>query len=122
MNNTQRIKLRIYNLLDDIENLLVNNTKIQSELFKVLRDLDGQSPSQTELEDILGIKVYLGSNFTDNKKIIIGEEVKSIAEDIEYIGANSTIVQDCAGNLITIELTPEQLEQQYIHSTDELWR
>jgi hypothetical protein len=98
------------------------------------------------------MKVYLGKDYISEttfglepKGFIIGEaidisetglEVEEIPPQISisgsvYVGepkinggclANSvsSVVQDCAGNII--DLSPDEIESAYIHSTSELWK
>jgi hypothetical protein len=104
--------------LDKIEALLVNLTKIQSELFAVLADIPPKR-SQSELEDILGIKVYLGRNYIEggggsfNHDFKIGEEIDISETDLEvkplevdtppqYSVSGNVVVQDCAGNILSL--------------------
>jgi len=148
---TLRIRSTIFNLLDKIESLLINLTKIQSELFGVLSEIPPRR-SQSEIEDILGIKVYLGKDYLEPKGFVIGESidisetdlgVDTVGLEVEEINSQfsisgsvyvgepkinggclaksvSNIVQDCAGNII--DLSPEEIESAYIHSTSELWK
>jgi hypothetical protein len=131
---TLRLRRTIFNLLDKIESLLTNLTKIQSELFAVLSEIPPKR-TQSEIEDILGIKVYLGKDYLEQKPFIIGEtidisETDLAVEDIisvsgsVYVGEpkinGGCIVQDCGGNIINLSL--EEIESAYIHSTSELWK
>lgn len=92
------LKIRLLKLLDKIELLLQNNTAIQRELIKLI--------VKPDLEDILGIKVYLGSDYSENIKI--GEEIPNpfpqCREPVSSfdICLNGTIMQDCAGNNLFI--------------------
>jgi hypothetical protein len=146
---TLQIRATIFRLLDKIESLLINLTKIQSELFAVLSEIPPKR-SQSEIEDILGIKVYLGKDYIDNSGIKIGEsidisETDLMIDDLKengilasdfsitgsiYVGepkinGGCQVAQDCAGNILTIEpreQSPEEIESAYIHSTSELWK
>lgn len=130
------IRKRLIALLDKIEDLFQNNAKIQSELIQILFDLENPKP---DIEDVLGIKVYLGSDYKESGNLKIGEEIPSPFTEEPFAGCNghappnspnvnvsgSIPVQDCAGNLLTIEPrepSPSEIESQYIHSTTELWR
>jgi hypothetical protein len=91
---TEKIKERILKLLDKIEALLINTTKIQAELFSVLSELP-QIRTQSEIEEELGIKIYLGKNLVGGG----GQENITISEeDIPY------------------------LEERFCESVEELWK
>lgn len=129
MSDTSKLRSRLFVLLDKIESLLTNLTKIQTEIFSVISELPPKR-SQSEIEDILGIKVYLGSDYIERggggqfnynfNGIKIGEELS----DTELIVEN-LIEKDILPKSFDITvntLTLEQLEDEYIHSTEELWK
>jgi hypothetical protein len=112
MTDSSKVRETIFRLLDRIEDLLSNLTKIQSELFAVLSEIPPKR-SQSEIEDILGIKVYLGENYIDrggcgSYNIKIGEPIKdNVGLEVEEIAPQyningTVIVQDFAGNILEV--------------------
>jgi hypothetical protein len=66
------LKLQILQLIED-------NDTIRLRLFKLLRLLESVK-TQPELEDILGIKVYLGEDYIE-REVRIGDEIPNPFED-----------------------------------------
>jgi hypothetical protein len=80
MSQKKQIATRINNLLNRIDESLENHLDIRRELLRIQAQLN----SPDNLEDIYGIRVYKGANFTEptfgSERIIIKEEIKNDLE------------------------------------------